>query len=259
MVAPAADPTIRRQVTATARTLLRRDPATPIATIARNAGVSRATFYRHFGTRQALLRAIRLEPPTSARDRVLATAAELVSPGGLSSFTMEQLAVRARVSRATLYRLFPSKAALFSELVRRYSPFEAVAHVLDEHSDEPPKVVLPAIARAIVRAAYPRIGLLRGMILEVAAGGPDAVEGVQPMVPEVVGRLVAYLHAQMAAGRLRPAHPLLAIQSLFGPVAFHLLTRPVAERVLGVTIDIDTVADELADIVLHGLAAPEAA
>jgi AcrR family transcriptional regulator len=249
-----ADPTIHRQVTSSARMLLRRDPAAPIAAIARHAGVSRATFYRHFGSRRAMLEAIELEPPTSARDRVLAAGAELVSPGGLDSFTMDQLAAASGVSRATLYRLFPSKAALFTELVRRYSPFEVLIQILDEYADAPPEVMLPAMARAMALAAHPRIGLLRGMILEVASGGADALEGIQPIIPDAVAQLVAYLERQMAAGRLRRTHPVLAIQSLLGPVVFHLLTRPVAERMLGVTISVETAAEQVADIVLHGLA-----
>jgi AcrR family transcriptional regulator len=259
MSTTSVDPTIRRQVTASARMLLRRDPHAPISSIARRAGVSRATFYRHFGSRSALLRAVELDPPISARDRVLAAGAELVSPGGLASFTMEGLATRAGVSRATLYRLFPSKAALFTELIRRYSPFDEVIRILDELGDQPPEVVLPAMARAMALAAYPRIGLLRGMILEVASGGSDALEGVQPVIPDVIARLAGYLEAQMAAGRLRRAHPLLAIQSMLGPVVFHVLTRPVAERVLGISIGLEEAADQVADIVLRGLATCEAA
>jgi AcrR family transcriptional regulator len=259
MGASSVDPTIQRQVTASAQVALRADPAAPIATIARQAGVSRATFYRHFGSRGALLKAVALEPPVPARDRVLAAGAELVSPGGLAGFTMEQLAAASGVSRATLYRLFPSKSALFTELLRRYSPFAELSRVLDEQGDAPPEVVVPAIARAIVRAAYPRIGLLRGMILEVSAGTAEALQGIQPIIPEMLARLGAYLEGQMAAGRLRRTDPLLAIQSLLGPVVFHLLTRRAAERVLGVAVPVEVVAEELADIVLRGLAANEAA
>jgi AcrR family transcriptional regulator len=259
MDASMADPTIRRQVTASARAVLRKDPAAPIATIARQAGVSRATFYRHFGSRSALLAAVELEPPTSAHDRVLAAGAELVSPSGLAGFTMEQLAAAAGVSRATLYRLFPSKSALFTELLRRYSPFDELSRVLEEYADAPPEIVLPGLTRAMARAAYPRIGLLRGMILEVSAGSAEALEGIQPIIPDMLARLGAYLERQMAAGRLRRTDPLLAIQSLLGPVIFHLLTRRAAERVLGVAIPVEVMAEQLADIVLHGLATSEAA
>jgi hypothetical protein len=40
----------------------------------------------------------------------------------------------------------------------------------------------------------------------------------------------------MGAGRLRTMSPLLALQSFIGPIFFHLLTRPVAERAMGLDI-----------------------
>ena len=44
-----ADPTIRRQVVNAAARVLATDPDAPIELVVRRAGVSRATFYRHFG------------------------------------------------------------------------------------------------------------------------------------------------------------------------------------------------------------------
>jgi AcrR family transcriptional regulator len=249
------DPTIRRQVMANARELLQHDRRTPIAAIAHRAGVSRATLYRHFGSRQALLRAIDLEPPASARERVLAAAADLIGPRGLDGFTMEQVAEAAGVSRATVYRLVPSKAALFGELVRAYSPFDEILAVLERRWDDPPDVALPEVARAMARVGYPRIGLLRAVMGDVATANPDAVAGAEPMLPEVVGRLGGYLERQMAAGRIHRSHPILAIQLLLGPVAFHLLTRPLAERFFGLTTSVEEVAAEFARMALRGLAA----
>ena len=55
MPALAADPTIRRQVMSAAREVLAEDAGAPVAVIADRAGVSRATFYRHFGSRASLL------------------------------------------------------------------------------------------------------------------------------------------------------------------------------------------------------------
>ena len=42
---------------------------------------------------------------------------------------------------------------------------------------------------------------------------------------------------QMQTGRLRMVHPMLALQSFIGPIFFHLLTRPLVERVLGLDMD----------------------
>jgi AcrR family transcriptional regulator len=255
----AVDPTIRRQVLASARHLFRRDRRTPVEAVARRAGVSRATLYRHFGSRQALFRAIELEPPASARERLMASAAELISRHGFVAVSMERLAEASGVSRATVYRLFPSKAALFGELVRAYSPFEEMLAVLDRCGDDPPEVVLPEVARAMARVAHPRVGLLRAVIGEVATSNPDALAGAGVPIPEVAGRLGAYLQGQMEAGTIRRAHPVLAIQAVLGPVAFHILTRPIAERAFGVTAPVEDVAAEFARIALLGLATADAA
>src|SRR6266487_4666297 len=106
--------------------------------LAAAAGVSRATLYRLFGSQQHLLQALGVEPPPVVRSRVLDTALDLVGRHGLAELSMDELAARAGVSRATLYRLFPGKAALFAELVRRFSPFEPIAAVLQTMSDRPP-------------------------------------------------------------------------------------------------------------------------
>jgi AcrR family transcriptional regulator len=249
------DPTIHRQVVAAARELLATDPSAPISRIATRAGVSRATLYRHFGSREAVLTAVAVEPPVPARERVLAAAAELIGTRGLNGFSMEQLAVAAGVSRATVYRLFPTKSALFGEVVRAYSPFEPMVAMLRTRMDEPPEVVVPALVRTVVDVAAPRIGIMRGVLLDATAGTPDAMGAVQRFVPEAIGLLTTYFTAQMDAGRMRRVHPLLAVQAILGPVIFHLLTREVAGRVIGLALTLDDAADQLSDVMLEGLAA----
>lgn len=253
--APATQPdaTIRRQVLAHARGLLRADPRVPIARIARESGVSRATLYRHFGSRAALLRAVELDPPATATDRILAVAADLVARAGLARVSMDDVALAAGVSRATVYRLFPSKAALFGALLRRYSPFEPMVALLDELGDAPPREVIGRIGLTVARIGQARTELLRAVIADVGNAGPDAIEGVRDVIQPAVGRLAAYLAAQMAAGRLRPMLPLLAVQALIGPIAFHVLTRAPAERVFGFDRPIEESVSELVDAILGGM------
>jgi AcrR family transcriptional regulator len=239
---------------AAARNLLHEDPAAPVARIAREAGVSRATIYRHFGSRDALLTAVRLEPPKAARERVLEAAADLIGHGGLHGFSMEELATAAGVSRATVYRLLPTKAALFGELVRTYSPFEPLTQVLAAHGDRPPREVIPLLTRTFATVAYPRIGIMRGVLFEALSVHPDAVTGIQPFMPEVLGALTRYLARHMEAGNVRRMHPLLAVQAFIGPIAFHLMSRSLAERVLGFSMPIDEVVDQMTEAILEGMA-----
>jgi AcrR family transcriptional regulator len=248
-----ADPTIRRQVMSSARRMVRAGNDVSVRAIAADAGVSRATLYRHFGSRRALLSAIHHAPPPDRRDRVLEAAAEMLVHASLGELSMDALAQAAGVSRATLYRLFPGKPALFAALIERYSPFEEIVALIASRGHEPPDAVLPALARAVVRVAMPRQGVVRALLLEATSGSPAGVAGVRPMLERGIGALSGYLVAQMDAGRLRRMHPFLALQAVMGPVAFHLLTRPVAERVIGLDVPADEAVDELMASVLAGL------
>jgi AcrR family transcriptional regulator len=234
--------------------------------LAAAAGISRATLYRLFGSQQHLLQALGLAPPPMVRSRILDTALELVGRHGLAELSMDELAARAGVSRATLYRLFPGKAALFAELVRRFSPFEPIAAVLEAMGDRPPAEVIPAVAHAMATAMEGHVGLLLQLLFEVSRSGPDHHAGADfqedaadamRTLPLVAG----YLAEQMAAGRLRRMDPVLAVQALAGPIVMHLLMRAPAEAQSGlgrgVAVPLEEVVDQLVGVWLRAMTPDE--
>jgi AcrR family transcriptional regulator len=228
-----------------------------VAQFAEAAGVSRASFYRAFESRGALLEALAVHPEPDARERILEAAFALVGEHGLAALSMDDLATRAGVSRATLYRLYPGKPALFTGLIRTYSPLEPVSRLAIEMKDEPPEVVMPEIARTVFRTVYgsgeTRLGLLRAVFFEVSSVAPDAEESAREAMGTIIGSVGAYVMTQMTSGRLRPMSPLLALQSFVGPIFFHVLTRPLVERVLGVDIDGEQAVTELAESWLRSM------
>jgi AcrR family transcriptional regulator len=230
--------------------------------LATRAGVSRATLYRLFGNQQQLLQELGLQPPPTVRSRILDTALELVGRQGLAELSMDELAATAGVSRATLYRLVPGKEALFAELVRRFSPFEPIAAVLEAAGDRPPAEVIPAIAQAMAAAMDGHIGLLLQLLFELAHRDPDQNGGAgadqdaaQAMrtLPLVAG----YLDRQMAAGRLRRMDPVLAMQALAGPIVMHLLmpASAASQSSAGhrVALPLEGVVDELVGMWLRAM------
>jgi AcrR family transcriptional regulator len=229
-----------------------------VAVLAAAAGVSRASFYRAFESREALLEALDIEPEPGARERILDAALKLVGAHGLTDLSMDDLATEADVSRATLYRLFPGKAALFTSLMHAYSPLDPVAALLDRRRGEQPDVVMPEIARTVYRTFYAagesRIGILRALFFEISILAPDTAEAAQEVLRTIVGTLVTYLIEQMQSGRLRHMHPLLALQSFIGPIFFHLMTRPLAERLLGFDVEGERAVTLLAENWLRAMA-----
>lgn len=224
--------------------------------VARTAGLSRATVYRHFRSKAELLAALDLEPEPGTRERVLEAAAELVSRHGLNALSMDELAATAGVSRASVYRLFSGKAALFEALVETHSPFELVTATLERLRDRPPEEVLPEVVRAAARVAAPRVGILRTLLFQVMSGSPEAVEGYGQAIQGVLVTLGEYLSVWMTAGRLRPMNPLLAAQTLMGPLILFLLTRPLAGRLPGLEMSFEAAVEELAMAALRSLKGP---
>jgi AcrR family transcriptional regulator len=236
-----------------AREVLAVDAAAPVAEIADRAGVSRATFYRHFGSRAALLESVALEPRPDARTRILVAAKDMLLTTSLAELSMEDLANAGGVSRGTLYRIVPGKAALLQALIEAYSPFEPIRQIVATHRDDPPDVVFPLIARAIVGVAGERLGLMRAVFHEVTSGLGLAMDGMRPVFETTLGVLAQYVGAQMALGRIRRMHPILALQALIGPIFFHLMTRPTLDRVVTLPMDPEHAVDELVAATLSGL------
>jgi AcrR family transcriptional regulator len=235
--------------------------------LAAAAGVSRATLYRLFGSQEHLLHHLGLAPPPSVRSRVLDSALELVGRHGLAELSMDELAAAASVSRATLYRLFPGKEALFAALVQRFSPFEPIAAVLESAGDRPPAEVIPAVAHAMAVAMDGHMGLLLQLLFEFARDrhlddGHRTNEGtVQGM--RTLPLVSSYLAGQMAAGRLRRMDPDLAFQALAGPIVMHLLWRPMAVSGVDgppvVRAPVEEAVDELVEVWLRAMATDQQA
>src|SRR5438552_3597604 len=118
-------------------------------------------------------------------------------------------------------------------LIRAYSPLDAVVQTVTRMAGRPPEEVVPELVLAAHRAASPHPGVLRAILFEGTSAGPEAEAAMAEAAGATLRAVGGYRAAQMAAGRLRPMHPLLALQALAGPVVFHIHQPPLIERLPG--------------------------
>lgn len=238
--------------------LLSHDRQSSIDSIATAAGVSRTTLYRAFPSRAQLLHALEVQPEPDTRQRVLDASIRLLGSQTLTDLSMDALASEAGVSRANLYRLFPGKSALFKAILVAYSPFEPVMAVFARAGDSPPEQVIPQIVLTAYRTVAGHTGIVRTLLLEVTSMTPEVSQAFSETGLRAFGTFAQYLAGQMAAGRLRRMHPMIAVQSLVGGVMFHILAAPVMSQA---TVDVpagEGVVLQFADVWLRGMR-PEAA
>ncbi|MDQ3936405.1 MAG: TetR/AcrR family transcriptional regulator [Actinomycetota bacterium] len=112
---------------------------------------------------------------TATRQRILDAALAQLAAGGYASASMQAVAERAGLATGSLYRHFPSKAALFAEVFRRGSDREML--------------VLEEATRADGRPAAERIGAGVEAFARRALAGPTRAyafiaEPVDPAVEE---------------------------------------------------------------------------
>jgi AcrR family transcriptional regulator len=171
-------------------------------------------------------------PRNAGTDQAILTAAcELLVAGGYGRLSMEAVAARSGITKPTLYRRWPSKAALVADA------FTAGLSVPEASPAQGPLTDSGDIKRDLNEwfdafvsiAADPRnAALIRALI---AAAGENQDEA-EPFFELLIGpsqqHLTARLHAADAAGQLRPNLDFEAlIDILFGSVLVQLFTGRV--------------------------------
>jgi AcrR family transcriptional regulator len=150
------------------------------------------------------------------RDRILDAALKLFSQKGYLGAPTREIAREARVAEVTLFRHFPTKEALFKEVIRRYSFLPALRSILPGLEDAGYEEALLAIARGFLATLDERRDLIRIMLAERHLY-PSQVKGIfRGFLGEMVRMLSDYFRQLQARGVLRDFDPDAAAKAFLG-------------------------------------------
>ena len=166
----------------------------------------------------------------STRDAIFAAAATLFSSGGFDGVSTDDIARGADVNKAMIYYHFADKLALYREIVGEglKSMSEAAGAIAASAAAPPGK--LDAFIEAFVRMTETRPWMPAMMLREVAEGAPRLDADTLANMRGVIASFVAILKQGQALGLFRPINPILAYESVVGPIIINAARERVASQ-----------------------------
>ena len=184
------------------------------------------------------------------RDRLLDAARQEFAARGFDGAKVERIVQRARVNKAMLYYHFPSKAALYLEILREQ--FTAVGDAVQSvrHSGAAPDDQLRHFIERLAQEALVRPHFPPMWLREIADGGRHLDASVIGEIRRVIEVLAAILAEGRASGIFRDAHPFVVQIGIVAPLMFFAATLPLRQRVGGL-VPAHLVLPELDVVVRH--------
>lgn len=190
-------------------------------------------------------------PPGKTGAELLAVARELFLERGFAASTMDEIAARARISKASLYREHPSKAGLFAAVVEQWADAgrDAVRPALDRlEAAEDVRDGLRTWAQTLRAAilAAPVMEMRRLVTAEAARLPEVGATYLHKSWIRNIGDLAATLRTLEARGLLRVPDPAAAAEQL----TWLVVGAPLNARMLDATAEIPDTVDGAVEVFL---------
>ena len=182
------------------------------------------------------------------RGKILAAARELFERNGTRGTTTREVAERAGVNEATLFRHFGSKRALLDAMLEQACGVEEFRSILASLPGDDLATDLRILAYEIVEGMMARRGMMCVSLAEDAAGTDDSPEWRGPA--QILSDLSAYFTAKVAAGAMR-GEPQFVARYFLGTLFSYVVGRKLWDSAV---LDRSTV-DAIVEVFLNGVSA----
>jgi AcrR family transcriptional regulator len=178
----------------------------------------------------------------TTRKAVLEAANSLLEEVGFAKLSMEGIAARAKVSKATIYRWWPSKGAVAMEaFLGAISPRIAFPHTDSAIADVTNQM------QALVSAYRGKDGRVVCELIALGQSDPDTLASfVDGYLRPRRSAAKDALQRGIASGEIREVDLDLLVDALYGPIFHRMLVRHMPLE--------DGYAQRLADVVFSGVA-----
>ncbi len=232
------------------------DDAWTLSALAEDAGVSRASLYRRFRSREALLERLACErdldlreaAPADTRTRILDALSHLLRRGSLAATTLDEVARQAGVSSVTVYRHFGDRRGLLQAFASERSPRRLAARLRIAAGED-----LEGELLALARGALGFVREYRELVLLALSADPETEEffaHLRSLPGTTREALTGFLQRHVDAGRIVGEPAQMVPLFVGGLLSLALATPDAAPE------ELDANARFAVDAFLHGVRSP---
>jgi AcrR family transcriptional regulator len=195
---------------------------------------------------------------TARPGEIAAAALEVFAEKGFAAARLEDVAARAGISKAALYRYFATKTDLFRAVVAqaispRLDPMRVLAATEDLPLEQALTMLLSIVAAAAEEAP---VGGVAKMVIGESRNFPDLARvWHEQVVSKALALLTAIVERAQARGEAAPGDPRLHAFSIVGGMLIGILWTEVFVPVGGAPVDLKALAAQHARTVTRGLRA----
>ena len=190
------------------------------------------------------------------REKILDASLRLFSDKGFLGATTRGIARQAGVAEVTLFRHFPTKEALFQEVIRRYSFLPALRGILPGLEEASYEEALLAIAGRFLATLDERRDLVRIMLAERHLYPSRVKKIFRGFLGEMVRMLADYFRRLQARGVLRDFDPESGAKAFLGAFFSYVHFWGFFFQDAGDRRQNERFAAEFVDLFIRGTAAP---
>ncbi len=208
------------------------------------------------GTR-GTYRKTRYIPEEQRRKDILEAARQVFGEKGFHRARIEEIAVRAGVAHGTIYRYYPSKAALATEIIGSRGASGFLESVKEGSLlDADPAELLKNVAKKYYGNMDERVPLMRFRIAE-AVSNPDLGRNYyRSLLHRLCTDLDRIVREYQRRGDFKAGDPFIFGHAFYGILFGFLYCQELMRGKELTGLDLEKIIPHIVDIFLHGVSAP---
>ncbi len=189
----------------------------------------------------------------STREKILETALKLFSQKGYLGATTKEIAKEAGIAEVTLFRYFPSKEALFGEVINTYSFFPALKELLEKIKEEPHEKALKIIAHEFIKVLESKKDLIKIMHSEMQRYPEEIKVIYENIIENTINLLSEYFKNLQQKDFLRKFDSVFAARAFLGMFFSYFYAKEIGKCLNLKKEDTKEIVDAYVDIFLRGM------